>query len=191
MPFRLMEHYKVTFSWLSGQSVCSCDWIWDQKRMFCSLMWSLRQQIFSLLKKIKFNKLGSFSILWLISRENASHSELLGWVFLCKIQIFLRKQLKIIIMEDPQTDYLEISTSFEGQRIDFLGDSLSSSLKLWMLLGVLTKHGWPLRPLFATLAVFGNLATQRSIVRLLGTLFLPKYLMYCLFIKSTSNFMAK
>ena len=66
-------------------------------------------------------------------------------------------------------------TSCERQRI---GNYSNGSRKFWLLLA------------YATFPVSRNLAIKFSVVFLSGTSFLPKYILYCLCVKST-NFVTK
>ena len=87
MPFRPMAHHTVTASWLRGWWVCLWGCIWAQKCISCLLMYPFKWQRASSLTKIKSNKPGIFSILWLISSQSVSCSALLWPVCLCKIWI--------------------------------------------------------------------------------------------------------
>ena len=82
--------------------------------------------------------------------------------------------------------------SCERQRVEFLGDSSRRSCKFWIFSWIMAERCRPLWPLWAsaTLPVSKNLATQRWIALLSGTLFLPKSLLLCHCVRRT-DFVAK
>ena len=89
--------FIVIFSWLRGQWVSSWGLAWAQKRIYCLLMCPLKWNWDLSLKKIKSNKPGSFSFLWLISSQNVSRSALLWSACLSKIWILLSKGFQVIM----------------------------------------------------------------------------------------------
>ena len=88
MSFRPMAHHTVTLSWLRERWVCSCDWAWAQKNIFCLLMCPLKWRWVSSLKKIKCNKPGLFLIISLAFSQNVSRSA---------IHIFFYKQFNFLM----------------------------------------------------------------------------------------------
>ena len=98
---------------------------------------------------------------------------------------FVRKELNVI-MEDPQTDVLKITVSCERRRVDFPGDSSRRSCKFWIFSGIIPNDE-RCRSLWVSVAlpVYRNFATKRTIVFLSGTLFLPKSLLHCRYVRAT------